>query len=90
MAASDAIPSGRPFDLVVTKVDFGPGKPHGVSLALMMRSRLPGLKVLFISRPEFKEHTTGAGEFIATPISASDLLATVDRMIARPAVDTPA
>jgi hypothetical protein len=75
---------------MVTKVDFGPGKAHGVSLALMMRSRLPGLKVLFIARPEFKEHTIGIGEFIATPISASDLLATVDRIIARPAVDTPA
>jgi hypothetical protein len=55
---------GQSVELLITRVNLPPGSPHGVSLAMMARRKIPDLKVLFIARPEQQEHTDGIGEFI--------------------------
>src|SRR5260370_30621678 len=47
IAALDAIRKTEGIELLVTAVEFSPGKPHGISLALMATSSRPRLNVLF-------------------------------------------
>ena len=42
-----------------------------------------GIKVLFVSFPEVRQHTEGLGEFLPRPISTDELLETVGRMLDR-------
>jgi hypothetical protein len=60
-------------------MSFPPGSPHGASLASVVRRRIPGLRVLFVARPEWREHTEGIGEFMVAPVSLPEL---VDRVSA--------
>ena len=52
MAALAAMEASSRVRVLVTRVVFGPGKPHGVALALMVRVKRPGTKVVFIAREE--------------------------------------
>jgi DNA-binding response OmpR family regulator len=61
MAAVDALRNAQTVELLITRVNFPPGSPHGVSLANMARrnmarSKIPNLKVLFIARPEHRQY----------------------------------
>jgi hypothetical protein len=49
MAALDAIEVGSRLRVLVTRVDFGPGKPNGIALARMVRVKRPGTKVVFVA-----------------------------------------
>jgi DNA-binding NtrC family response regulator len=59
MAALDALKNALRVEVLITCVQFPPGKPNGVALALMARHKRPGIKVLFTARPEFAEHAEG-------------------------------
>lgn len=82
MAALDALRGAQSVQLLITRVNFPPGSPHGVSLASMARRKTPGLKVLFVARPEKQEDTQGIGEFMAAPISIPELVDRASRMLA--------
>jgi DNA-binding NtrC family response regulator len=82
MAALDALRNGQSVQLLITRVEFPPGSPHGVSLASMARRKTPGLKVLFVARPENQEYTQGIGEFMAAPVSIPDLVDRVSVLLA--------
>jgi hypothetical protein len=47
MAALDVLEAAPPIEVLVTRVQFGHGKLHGIALARMARMRCLGLKVLF-------------------------------------------
>lgn len=81
MAALQALERARSADLLITRVNFGPGKPHGVSLALMARTRRPQIKVLFVTRPENQQHTEGVGELLPAPAAADDVIAAAERLL---------
>jgi hypothetical protein len=55
--------------------------PNGLSLVNMTRRRLPGIKVLFMARPEHQEHALGIGEFMAYPVSIPELVERVSRIL---------
>ena len=47
MSALDALDAASSCEVLITRVQFPPGQPHGVSLALMARNKRPGIKILF-------------------------------------------
>ena len=74
--------------VLVTRVLFGPGKPHGVALALMVRTKRPGAKVVFVALKETEPYTEGLGVFLPMPFNPDILVATVSRLLKSP--DPPA
>ena len=93
LAALVALENARSADLLITRVEFGAGKPHGVSLALMARNKRPHITVLFVARPEHRPHTDGIGELLPVPASTEDLVAAAERLLkggrAAPLLMTP-
>jgi DNA-binding response OmpR family regulator len=70
-AGLDALDEARRVELLITCVNFPPGKPNGVSLARMARYKRPGIRVMFTALPEFAEHTDGLGEFVPMPANVT-------------------
>ena len=81
MAATCALDHPRNIELLITRVRFAEGTPHGAALARMALVKRPGIKVLFVSFPEVEIHTEGIGDFLPRPFSQEDLLAVVGRML---------
>jgi len=81
MAALDALSAAERVDLLITRIGFPPGKPHGISLARMAKSRRPAIRVLFTTRPEFVGHIGDIGEVLPTPIDIPTLLAVAERLL---------
>jgi len=81
MAALDALESLAQVDLLITRVRFGEGNPHGIALALMAHTMRHGIKVIFTARQEFAVEAEGLGEFMIAPVSVSDLEETVARLL---------
>jgi hypothetical protein len=71
----------RPIDALVTRVTFPEGKPHGVSLALVLRAKYLRLKAGFTARAERIEHTEGLGELVPHPVDLARLVRAVERAI---------
>ena len=78
-----ALEHPKRIELLITRVRFPAGTPNGAALARMARLKRPGIKVLFTSFPEVRQHTDGLGEFLPRPISTDELLETVGRMLDR-------
>jgi len=81
MAVLAAMEASSHVRVLVTRVVFGPGKPHGVALALMVRVKRPGTKVVFVAREENAPHTEGLGVFLPMPLNPDILVATVSRLL---------
>ncbi len=81
MAAIGALEAPERLELLVTRVLFPEGQPNGVSLARMARFKRPGVKILFVARPENREHTEGVGEFLAMPATGTELVEAVERTL---------
>jgi DNA-binding NtrC family response regulator len=79
--ALTAVESAERLDMLITRVTFPEGMPHGVSLALMARRKHPDLKVLFLARQEMVKHTVGVGDVLQTPVLATDVVAKVREML---------
>jgi DNA-binding NtrC family response regulator len=82
MEAIDALKAVEHIELLITRVTFPEGTPHGISLARIARMKNPAVRVLFVARVENREHTEGVGEFLAAPVTGAKLLETVRRMFA--------
>src|SRR5215468_11982485 len=67
----------RPFEILITRVRFPPGRPNGVALARMAPLKRPGIEVVFTVAAENIEYTEGLGEFVAAPIDIPELVAMV-------------
>jgi hypothetical protein len=73
-------------DCLVTRIDFGRHKQHGISLALMAKVKNPKLKVVFIAREEFREQATEVGEFLPILVEIPVIVATVQRGLLAPVI----
>jgi DNA-binding response OmpR family regulator len=82
MVAWDALSVSGRAELLITRIQFGPGKPHGIALAQWARSNRSGIKVLFTARPEFEPHAEGLGVFLPTPTETSVVVEIVTRILA--------
>jgi len=74
-------------ELLITRVRFGEGKPHGISLGLMAKNRQPGTKVLFMALPEYAGAASDVGTVLISPVCVSDLVHAVDRLLKPPSHD---
>jgi DNA-binding NtrC family response regulator len=88
MVALNAIAVSSRVRVLVTRVLFGLGKPHGVALALMVRTKRPGTKVVFIALKETEPYAEGLGVFLPMPLNPDILVATVSSLLKSP--DLPA
>lgn len=83
MEALRALEGAETVELLITRVQFPVGTPHGIALVRMARQRRPGLKVIFTAREEMGEFTEDLGELIPHPVSIPDLVETVNRLLDR-------
>ena len=81
-SALDALEGVERIELLITRVQFPPGQPHGVALARITRMKQRGVKVLFMSRPENVEFTEGVGEVLVFPLMPADVVAKAREMLA--------
>ena len=82
MSALDALEVARTLEAVITRVRFGPCKPNGIALARMARSKRPDIRVLFVAQPEFAAQAAGLGDFIAAPVTPTEIVESVRRLLA--------
>ena len=81
LEAIDALEAPERVELLVTRMIFPQGQPNGQSLGRMARLKRPGVKVLFVARPENRENADGIGEFLAIPITGPELVEAVKRAL---------
>ena len=81
LTALEALSGAKHVELLVTSLNHGPGKPNGISLALMTRQRRPGLKVIFVGDEALARHTIGLGAFLGAPVKIEDVVSAAIRML---------
>jgi DNA-binding NtrC family response regulator len=81
LAAWDALEAAKLIEVLVTRMEFAPGKSNGQALARMARSKRPQIKVIFTARPEYAEHAAGLGEFLPIPISMEVAIEAITRLL---------
>lgn len=84
MAALDALDAAKTVEILVTRVIFGPRRPHGISLARLAQRRRPTIRVLFTALPEFAESVRGIGEFLPMPVRMPDFVEAVGGLLPVP------
>ena len=77
MAALDQIENLPNVDTLITRMTFPRGKPNGVSLALVLRTKMPHINVVFVARAGYERHASGVGIFIPQPADFGKLVEAV-------------
>jgi len=81
MTAWDALGAAQKVELLITRIRFPPGRPHGVALARRALGSRPGVQILFTAAPEMRFHADDLGIFLPTPVSPSEVVDVVNRML---------
>jgi PleD family two-component response regulator len=81
LTALEALGRAARVELLITSAAHAEGQPHGVSLALMARSKRQNVKVVFIGAPEQARRTVGIGAFLMTPITVGTVVETAVRLL---------
>jgi DNA-binding NtrC family response regulator len=90
MAAIEALQAAaQRVEILITRIRFPEGMPHGVSLALMARRKRPGIKVLFTVQRDMVPHAQEIGEVLIAPIAADEVVAKVREMLESDSADCP-
>lgn len=69
------------IEMLVTRVNFGPGKLNGITMALMACEKHRSLQMIFTSPPSQAVHALHFGEFVPMPVSIPRLIALVERLL---------
>ena len=80
MIALNSLEDAHHIELLVTSLDHAPSKPNGVSLALMARTRLPGLRAIFVG-PSSAAHWVGGLGALMAPVDVEEMVATIAAML---------
>jgi DNA-binding NtrC family response regulator len=80
-SALDDLKIVRHAELLITRVDFGPRILNGITMAVIVRTVYPEIKVIFTARPEFTLRALQLGEFMALPIDVPVLVEAVKRLL---------
>jgi DNA-binding NtrC family response regulator len=86
MIALNALEAAEKVEVLVTRVRFAPGKPHGISLAMMARYKRQVISVLFVAPPEFADYVHDIGHLMLLPVGIPDLVETVGRLLEVPSL----
>ena len=81
MDALAALDAAQRIEVLITRMQFPPGKPNGLALARMARHKRPGIRVLFTALPEFAGHAEGLGAFVPMPVNVPDVVDIVERLL---------
>ena len=82
--ALDAIETGSRARVLVTRLDFGPGKLNGIALARMIRHKGLGLQVVFVGRADKARYLDRTEEFVPHPVDLDAVADAVRRALATP------
>ena len=81
LEAWDALPAARLTEVLITDVQFPPGKSNGLALARMARANRPGIQVIFTALPEFAKDCEDDGVFLPLPVSVPQVVKTVELLL---------
>jgi DNA-binding NtrC family response regulator len=81
MTALELLERAERLELLVTSLDFAPGKPNGIALGRMARLKRPGICVLFIGPADLEKHTEGVGTFLTSPVTVPQVVEGVLQML---------
>jgi DNA-binding NtrC family response regulator len=84
MKALAAVETDSRVRVLVTRVNFGPGKLNGAALSRMLRYKRPALRTVFVALPEYQVHAEGDGDYVPMPLNAPILVETVARLLTTP------
>ena len=86
MAALNALDAAQMVELLITRLVYPPGKPNGLSLARMTKSKRPSVRVLLMTHSENSQHIGEEwGEWLLLPTTPTVLLEAVNRVFGQPA-----
>ena len=77
MTALELLERAERLEVLVTGVDFAPGKPNGIALGRMARLKRPGIRVLFVGPADLEELADGLGAFMSSPATAPQLVESI-------------
>jgi CheY-like chemotaxis protein len=80
-SAWNAIRFSNEVQILVTRVQFGEGKPHGVTLARWARERFPAVGILFVALPEFQDDVEDLGVLLSRPVSVPEVAEAVGHLL---------
>ena len=81
LSAWDALSSECAADVLITRIRFPTGTPHGVALARRAHANRHQIQVVFIAAPEMECYTDDLGLFLATPVGPKAVLEAVNKML---------
>jgi DNA-binding NtrC family response regulator len=81
MLAWDALEAASKIELLITRIEFARGKPHGVALAHRALANRPAVRVLFTESPELQPFAADLGAFLAVPITPAEVVREVNRLL---------
>ncbi len=82
MLAWDALKPETNVAILITRIRFPPGKPHGVALARRARAEHPDIRVIFTAAPEMRPYADDLGVFLPMPVNVPDVVRAVQQMLA--------
>lgn len=88
LVALNALEAAERVELLITRVEFPAGRSNGRALALMARRRRPGVKVLFVCRPQFRKDVEDLGEVLTRPASIAEVVEAATRLLVHAAPAT--
>ena len=74
MTALELLERAERLELLVTCLDFPPGKPNGIALGRMARLKRPGTRVLFVGPADLEKHAAGLGRFLTSPVTVPQVV----------------
>jgi DNA-binding NtrC family response regulator len=81
LLAWDSLDNKHPCDVLITRIEFQPGRSNGVALARLARSTHPDIRILFTALPEHAPHADGIGAFMSLPVTVADVVRSVERLL---------
>src|ERR1700722_14183884 len=79
--AWDALATDNAVDVLITRVRFPVGNPHGVALAQWAHTNHRQIQVLFVAAPEMQAYIDGLGVLVPTPTSPTVVVDTVTQLL---------
>lgn len=84
LIALDQLSHPKQIELLISRIDFGPGKLHGIALARMAKSRRSEIKVILLGEEEHRPYVDGTGELVPLATAPPTLAARVHELVIRP------
>jgi DNA-binding NtrC family response regulator len=84
LAAWHALEAARRVEVLVTGIQFGPGKSNGAAIARMARMKRRQIRVLFIASPELQQDAEPLGTLLPKSVGIPEILETVRRLLESP------